>query len=249
VKAHQREIRETEAGKDPRPTVPLEGCTVQAVTRAEATRIILRYEWLGTIPSNAQAFYGLVAPDGDLLGVSVFGVPPGTASRDLCGPENREKVIALVRGACVHYAHPHAGSFLTARACTLAAGDHGWRVFVAYQDLRAGEIGTIYQACNWHFIGATGRGSSGYRTRYRTPEGAWWTSRRFRALKRREGQEWDFYAAAGWSKGREPDKGKYVYFEGTPAERRALRKQLKYPILQYPKRPSRGGPPGTQVEK
>lgn len=234
--AHQRRIRDREARKDPRPTVPLAGCTVEPVTREEASRIILRYEWLGTVPHNAQAFYGLRSPSGELLGVSIFGPPPGTASRDVCGKANAKLTIGLVRGACVHYAHEHAGSFLTARACELAAKAHGWRVFVAYQDERAGEFGTIYQACNWFFIGRTGRGGSGYRTRYKTPEGEWWTSRRFRALKKRDGKDWSYYARKGWKKGRDPDKGKYVHFEGNRRERQRLFKQLRYPTLPYPKR-------------
>ena len=235
--AHQRAIRDREAQRDPRPTVPLDGCTVESVSRAEATEIILRYEWLGTVPNNAQAFYGLRSPDGDLLGVSIFGPTPGTASRDVCGKANAKITIGLLRGACVHYAHPHAGSFLTARACQLAASDHGWRIFVAYQDTRAGEVGTIYQACNWLYIGATGRGGSGYRTRYKAPDGEWWTSRRFRALCKREAQAWQHYAALGWTKGREPDKGKYVHIEGSRLERKRLLKLLRYPVLPYPKRP------------
>jgi hypothetical protein len=216
--------------------VPLEGCTVEAVSREEATKIILRYEWLGTVPTNAQAFYGLRAPSGELLGVSIFGPTPGTDSMNACGKENAKLAVGLVRGACVHYAHEHAGSFLTAKACELAAHDYGWRIFLAYQDTRAGEVGTIYQACNWLYIGTTGRGGSGHRTRYKAPDGAWWTSRRFRALKKRDGKEWPYYERKGWKKGREPDKGKYVHFEGDRRERKRLRKALRYPALPYPKR-------------
>ena len=38
---------------------------------------------------------------------------------------------------------PHAASFLIARACQLAAEQHGWRVFFAYADPMAGEIGVV----------------------------------------------------------------------------------------------------------
>jgi hypothetical protein len=229
-------MRDAAARKDPRPAFPLEGCTVEEITRAEAYPLIMRYEWLKSIPTNSQAYYGLRAPTGELLGVSIFGPTPGTASLDVCGKENAKLAIGLVRGACTHVAHAHAGSHLTATACRMAAAKYGWRIFVAYQDTRAGEVGTIYQACNWHFIGATGRGTGGYRTRYKAPDGKWWTSRRFRALKKREGNEWPHYEKKGWKKGKEPDKGKYVHFEGGRLEKKRLRKQLRYPVLEYPKR-------------
>jgi hypothetical protein len=32
------------------------------------------------------------------------------------------------------------------------------------------------------------------------------------------------------------DKGKYVHFEGDRRERGALRKALRYPVVEYPKR-------------
>ena len=49
--AHQRRIREREAARDPRPQMAtLDGCTVEQVSFAEAKALILRYEWLGTIP-------------------------------------------------------------------------------------------------------------------------------------------------------------------------------------------------------
>ena len=133
--AHQRRIREREAARDPRPQMAtLEGCTVEQVSFAEAKALILRYEWLGTIPPGTRACYGLKTPDGGLAGVAVFAPPPSPQSRDLCGPEYRDLTISLARGACVHWAHPHAASFLIPKACKLAAKAFGWRIFNAYAD-------------------------------------------------------------------------------------------------------------------
>ena len=237
MKAHQRLIREDRARSNPRPVVPLEGCYVEQIDRATASTIILEYEWLRSVPANATAFYGLRSADGELIGASVFGPTPGTNSQNVCGEENREITIGLVRGACVHYVHQHAPSYFTAAAVRQAARDHGWRVFVAYQDERAGECGTIYQACNWVYIGAgTGRGGSNYRTLYVKPDGSTFSSRNMRRLYQRTGTSWDHYEALGWSKTREPDKGKYVWLEGSKTEKRRLRKKLRYPALPYPKR-------------
>jgi hypothetical protein len=142
----------------------LDGCTVERVGAAEAKAIILRYEWLGTMPVIVGAAYGLRTPSGELAGAVVFGDAPGTASDDLCGSEWRGRAMALQRGACVHWAHPHAASFLISRACRQAYEDFGWVVFYAYSDRLAGEIGVVYQACNWRYLGRSRRRS---RTRER----------------------------------------------------------------------------------
>jgi hypothetical protein len=78
--AHQRIIRERAALQDPRPELEsLAGCTVEPVTREQAKPIILRYEWLGTM-GRARVWYGLHAPDCELLGVVGFGGPAPPSS-------------------------------------------------------------------------------------------------------------------------------------------------------------------------
>ena len=42
---------------------------------------------------------------------------------------------------------------MISNACKLAAKEFGWRIFYAYADPTAGEIGTVYQACNWLYLG------------------------------------------------------------------------------------------------
>ena len=54
------------------------------------------------------------------------------------------KIIALKRGACVHWAHPHAASKLIRRSMDLLPARY--QVITATVDAAAGEIGTIYQA-------------------------------------------------------------------------------------------------------
>jgi hypothetical protein len=178
--AHQRRIRDCEAALYPRPIMAsLEGCAVERIPFAEAKALITRYEWLGAMPPGARACYGLKTPDGELVGVVVFGPPPSPESRDLCGPEHRDLTICLARGACVHWAHPHAASFMISRACKLAHQEHGWSVFFAYSDPMAGEIGTVYQACNWRYLGvAVGRtGGKGRWRFFDKREGRWRSDR------------------------------------------------------------------------
>jgi len=136
--AHQRRIRDIEASRDPRPAMAtLEGATVVEIPFAEAKALVIRYEHLGSMPSAPTACYGLRTPEGELAGVVCFHRGPAPESNDLCGREHRDDAICLARGACVHWAHPHAASFLISRACKLASAEFGWKVFYAYADPRS----------------------------------------------------------------------------------------------------------------
>jgi hypothetical protein len=147
--AHQRRVREQEAARDPRPQMAtLKGCTVEQITYAEAKEIIVRHEWLRSMPTGTRACYRLRSPDDELVGVAVFAAGPAPESGDLCGREHRDRAVCLARGACVHWAHPHAASHLISKACKLAAAEVGWQIFYAYADPTAGERGVVYQAAN-----------------------------------------------------------------------------------------------------
>ena len=61
-------------------------------------------------------------------------------------------MILLSRGACVHWAHPHSASKLITSSMKMLPKKY--KVVTATVDELAGEIGTIYQACNFHYIGA-----------------------------------------------------------------------------------------------
>ena len=234
--AHQRRIREREAALDPRPArATLEGCTVEQIPYVEAKAIVARYEWLGSMPTGTRACYGLRAPSGELAGVAVFAAGPVPESGDICGRERRDLTICLARGACVHWAHAHAASFLISRACKLASRDHGWRIFFAYSDPTAGEIGTIYQACNWLYLGeGVGRSKGRGRLRFFNRRERRWRSER--VLRRRRLNLAELRSHPDWIPDFTPDKGRYVWFAGTRREKHALVRALKYPPQVYPKR-------------
>jgi hypothetical protein len=174
VKCHQRKIREAaalteiddpealEAAKD------IKNAVVREIDRKTAESVILKYEWLGNMGNSARYFgiYFKHPTTGSeyLAGVNCFGHPGSISINQICGKEHVEKIYWLARGACVHFAHPHAGSLLTTEACKLFGKPWKTRdgkdmpakfVFVATADSDAGECGTIYQACNWFYVGKT----------------------------------------------------------------------------------------------
>lgn len=235
-KAYQRVIRDRHVQDDPRtPLASTEGCWVEVIARAEAEPFILRYEWLGTMPRSTAA-YGLRAPDGELIGVAAFGWSAGIRSRDICGQQYRHLAICLERGACAHYAPPNAASFLISRAVKLAARDRGWRIFYAYADPEAGEIGTVYQASNWLYLGqGIGRGHRHpLRQDWRIPDegNKIIASRTLRDRHITITQA----KAMGWIPVYRHPKHKYIHFEGARAERKRLLAALRYQPQPYPKR-------------
>jgi hypothetical protein len=239
-KAWQRIIRERHQDEDDRPALTsTQGCWVEAISREEAEPFILRYEWLGTMGVSTTATYGMYAPGGELIGVSCFGFPGSPQSRDICGADNRNLAVCLERGACSHRAPPNGASFLISRSVKLAAQDRGWRIFYAYADPQAGEIGTVYQACNWLYIGqgvgrSRNKGKFSLRQDWMIPEegNKVISSRtlRNRGILIRQARE------MGWIPVYRHPKHKYVHLEGTRTERRQLLAQLRYPVQPYPKR-------------
>jgi hypothetical protein len=89
---------------------------------------------------RAEGLLGLRTPSGELAGVAVFTRWPVPESGDLYGPEHRNLVVCLTRGACVHWAHPQAASFLISRACSRQKSSSAGRFSTAMPTQLAGEL-------------------------------------------------------------------------------------------------------------
>ena len=147
--AWQRKLRERRMIEEPRaPSSSLDGYSVESIGRMEASAIIGKYEWLGTV-GRADHTVGLLSPSRELEGAACFGYGPQGPIRTIIG----EPALCLERGACVHFAPPNAASFLIMRACKLIYRLTGVARFFAYGDPMAGEYGAVYQAAGWAYLG------------------------------------------------------------------------------------------------
>lgn len=144
TKCHQRIMRDTEAKTNPRAQGTTLDYRVEAIDKREAAAFIKRYEYLKTV-GRSIAHYGVRDIMGELVAVAIFGTPS----------KMPDGVIVLERGAWASWAHPHTASWFIPRAVKQAHMDHGWKIFCAYADPSAGEIGTVYQAANWIYTGQT----------------------------------------------------------------------------------------------
>jgi hypothetical protein len=209
-----------------------------------AHRIIRQYEWLGNMGTTEYAFGLYFGPH--LAGVVCFGRTAGTnVNSSIAGEKNAALVKTLCRGACVHWAHPHSASFLISRACALMV-KKGFHIFVAYSNTEAGEIGTVYQACNWLYCGMTSPTE-----KFKTPNGEIKDARLVHAYTRdRRGANGNEYRQrcsraemkqsmidAGCEFFKGLPKHKYVGIYGGDARiRRRLKKEMLWGVLPYPKR-------------
>lgn len=233
--SYQRAIREVLAILEPFPNPPssMAEAYVTAISREQAASIILKYEWLGTM-GRPQACYGLwfdVQGAPALAGAICFGLTGGSRASYVCGTAYSDQSVALERGACVHWAPRNAASWFVSKAVASAAREHGWKVFYAYSDPAANEIGTIYQACNWLYLGV-GPGHGPTRETWMRPDGITVSSRtlRYRNLTSTQAM------AQGWTKKVVPARGKYVWFEGSAPFKRRMRRLLVHPPQPYPSR-------------
>jgi hypothetical protein len=137
------------------PTLSLENATCAEISREEAKQIILEYEWLGTM-GLTQTFFGIYL-EGILSGVVAFGFFQAMNTskyQKYVGEKYKDKGCQLTRGASAYWAHPHTGSMLIGFSLR-EMGKRGYKYAVAFSDPDAGEVGVLYQATNWIYIGAT----------------------------------------------------------------------------------------------
>jgi len=248
--AHQRCIRERQALKPclfreekQRLASSFASASVREIDFDTAHRVIRKYEWLANMGATQYAFGLYFGPH--LAGVECFGSTAGTyVNASVAGSENAKYVITLCRGACVHWAHENAASYLISRSCDLMVAK-GYRIFVAYGDPDAGELGIVYQAVSWLYCGQTTATEE-----FRTPDGEVKDSRSVHSYTRDRrnviGYEYRQKCSRAEMKQRliadgcrffkgQP-KHRYVGIYGDKRLKRKIRKALRWPVLPYPKR-------------
>jgi len=142
----------------------------------EIKQFIERHEWLGKLPTRPTHRF-VVRHKGVLAGTIVMATP--NAFSNLLGRENRDREKLISRGACISWAPKNLGSWLIMQSIKWMVKNTEFRYFTAYSDPEAKELGTIYQACNFYYLGQT----SGTAYQYldpNYPEKGWFSDREFR---------------------------------------------------------------------
>lgn len=181
---------------------------VEEQDKKKASEFIKKNEWLGKLGMHTSHYFG--AFYGDIMcGVVTMGVPNSFSNVLGDCTKNIERLIS--RGACISWSPKGLASAFVMWCIRWMVKNTEYRVFSAYSDPTAKELGTIYQACNFYYLGNHFGGSVKYISPY---SGKLISDRSFRVrsyYKRYAkdlGIEWD----TSWNKG---DK---VYWENIPED-------------------------------
>lgn len=238
MKAHQRIVRERLVELDPIPKrgdgtpidVDIKKAVIKPVTRAEAQEIILKYEWLGKLAAVNWYYFGIFF-EGHLAGVVVYGqeYAENMGVWDKFGYTGR--IILLNRGACVHWAHPHSASKLIRESMKMLPDKY--KVITCTVDDLAGEIGTIYQACNFDYVGVMRKGKK--REAFLI-DGKIVSARSMRSRFGTQRLDILRQHIPDIIKIEQNAKGRYFAFRGNKKEKKELRTAIDHLVKPYPKR-------------
>jgi hypothetical protein len=195
-----------------------------------AKGLIMRYEWLPTFGTRVFIAYGLRI-DEALVGAVAFSRPyTHESSMFIAGKEYADKMCVLSRGICIPDTPQNSSSFLISGALKLLWKDTKYRIVLAYGDERAGEIGMVYQASNWTYIGKTEQHAE---FKYNG--------------KIMHGKTARAYCIKNWLPppsfngveyiGKSPPKHRYIKIIGDKPEIEKITKSLQIIPVKYPKKP------------
>lgn len=220
----------------------LENAIVEPVDLAFAKHYIEEYEYLGCLAAVNWYQFGIFFKDSKggtyCGGVVVFGqeYAENTGVWDKYGYTG--KIILLNRGVCLHWTPKNTNSYLITEA--IKQLPEKYQVITATVDFDAGEIGTIYQACNWHYVGAMRKnksrlnviingkkyGSRSIRQRYGTMA----QDRLPAIVKEKLGEDATVEFVTVHAKHR------YFYFRGSKWDKKNHKRAIENLIKPYPKR-------------
>ena len=229
--AWQKQIREQRAREDldadlfgqwwTRLDLDLGRATVQAIPVHTARAIIEQYEWLGTMPACVVACYGIVFAGA--VGGAVVYAPEYTENLGVWDRYGYTgKIVLLARGACAHWTPVGAASKLIRGSMRLLPP--AYEVVTATTDHEAGEVGTIYQACSFHFA------PMDTHARYHV-EGMPSRTLRMEGVNNKA-----HILARGLVPKVEHAKGRYFAFRGGARTRRRHLRAIAHLVRPYPKR-------------
>jgi hypothetical protein len=155
----------------------------------EIKEFIVRHEFLQRMSLYPTHIF-TARYKGILAGVVIIDMP--SVFSKLLGDITKKIERLISRGACISWSPKNLGSSLIMYAIKWMVKHTPYRLFVAYSDVEAKELGTIYQACNFYYIGK----KSGAKKQYKIESGRWVSDRYFRArsvykkLAKNSGIEW-----------------------------------------------------------
>jgi len=125
-------------------------------------QFIEKHEWLGNLSQYTTHWFSMTHK-GRLAGVLLFNLP--NAFSKLLGEDTPSLERLISRGACISWSPKGLASSFIMKAIRWMVENTKFRLFTCYSDPNAKELGTVYQACGFYYLGK----KSGTETRYINP--------------------------------------------------------------------------------
>jgi len=211
---------------------------VKPIDYKTASNVIQKYEWLQCMPAMVKYCFGIYF-EGNLGGVVVYSVEYSENLGHWDKYDYTNKMILLSRGACVHWSHPHSASKLITQSMKMLPDKY--KIVTATVDEQAGEIGTIYQACNFIYIGSMRDNNPNVNSKINDRFGVKINGKLYgsRSIRQKLGtikmsEILKKYPSAEFIP--QTSKKRYFYFLGTKKEKKYYKSKIKEFIKPYPKR-------------
>jgi len=170
-------------------------CVTDKLERGNITKFIKRYEWLGTLSLYTTHWYACYHK-GIMAGAILFNMP--NAFSKLLGEDTKYLERLISRGACASWTPKNLASAFLMWSINHMTINTQYRLFTAYSDPMAKELGTIYQACSFLYLGQ----KAGTTTRYINPYTGKVVSDRFfrvRSAYKKYAKELNIEWQKGWN--------------------------------------------------
>lgn len=217
----------------------LKKAIVKPINITTAKNMVEEYEWLGCMPAISWYCYGIYF-ESYCGGVVVFSPEYienlGRWDRyDYTG-----KIILLSRGVCLHWTPINTNSKLIMTAIKMLP--EKYKVVTATTDHLAGEIGTIYQACNFFYVGSMRDSNKNIPNSKNGDRDGWLIDGKLygsRSLRMKYGDtkmETLLKYHKQVKKVKQNSKHRYFLFRGSKSDQKYHKKQIEHLIKPYPKR-------------
>jgi len=213
----------------------LKNAVIKEIDMRSAAKIIVEYEWLGCMPAINLFAYGIFF-DGICGGVVVFGQEYAENLGVWDKYDYTGKIILLSRGVCLHWTPINTNSKLIMGAIKMLPDKY--KIVTATTDHLAGEIGTIYQACNFYYVGSMreeNKNGSSKREGWLI-NGKLYGGRSIRQKIGGQKMEDVLSVFPDAKKVEQRSKHRYFLFRGTKSEKRYYKSKIEHLIKPYPKR-------------
>jgi hypothetical protein len=216
----------------------LSSAIVREIDINTAKKIIEEYEWLGCMPAITWYCYGIFF-DGYCGGCVVFSPEYIENLGRWDKYDYTGKIILLSRGVCLHWTPKNTNSKLIMSSIKMLP--QKYKIVTATTDHLAGEIGTIYQACNFYYVGSMRDANPNVSSKNGDRDG-WLINGKLygaRSLRLKYGNtkmETLLKHNGRVEKVKQNSKHRYFMFRGSNSDIRYYKSKIEHLIKPYPKR-------------